>query len=55
MGVLSLVDLKQFLAFSPVRKIFVSRWISSVVVERKLVRLGSGDISCTPRFKHPGV
>jgi hypothetical protein len=52
----SLVDLKQFLAFSPVRNIFVSCWISNVdVVERNLVRLGSGDISCTPRFKHPGV
>jgi hypothetical protein len=38
-GALSLVDLEQFLTFSPGAHNFVSYWISSVAVERNLVRL----------------
>jgi hypothetical protein len=55
MGLLSLVDLEQFLAFSPAAHIFVLYRISSVTVERNFVRLGSGEVSCTLGFKHPGV
>jgi hypothetical protein len=39
MGVLSVVDLEQLLTFSPGANNFVSYWISSVAVERNLVRL----------------
>jgi hypothetical protein len=39
MGVLSVVDLEQLLTFSPGAHNFVSYWISSVAVERNLVRL----------------
>jgi hypothetical protein len=38
MGVLSVVDLEKLLTFSPGAHKFVSYWISSVVVERNLVR-----------------
>ncbi len=55
MGVLSLVDLEQLLTFSPGAHNFVSYWISSVAVERNLVRLRSGEVSCTLGFKHQGV
>jgi len=39
MGVLSVVDLEQLLTFSPGAHNLVSYWISSVAVERNLVRL----------------
>jgi hypothetical protein len=55
MGVLSLVDLEQLLTFSPGAHNFVSYWISSIAVERNLVRLRSGEVSCTLGFKHQGV
>ncbi len=55
MRVLSVVDLEQLLTFSPGAHNFVSYWISSVAVERNLVRLRSGEVSCTLGFKHQRV
>jgi len=49
------VDLEQLLTFSPGAHNFVSYWISSVAVERNLVRFWSGEVSCTLGFNHQGV